>query len=103
MPKEPATQHKPADSPAAVANIGAGRGPRNIANTAAPITASTNAVPSVFAMFADFACASVTPLAALHALPNSTGEYHSAPRIMLDAPAASTANILISGIGAHPP
>src|SRR5262245_138440 len=99
MPNDPATQHNPADSPAAVANIGAGRGPRNMANTAAPITASTNAVPIVLAIFADCVCASVTPLAALHALPNSTGEYHRPPRIMLETPAASTAHIFISGMG----
>ena len=53
----------------------------------------------VLAMFADFACASVTPLAALHALPNSTGEYHSPPRIMLATPAASTAHMFIAGMG----
>ena len=43
----------------------------------------------------------VTPLAALQALPNSTGEYHSAPRTMLETPAASTAHAFISGMGAH--
>src|SRR5688572_2383808 len=99
MPNEPATQHKPADNPAAVANIGAGRGPRNIANTAAPIVASTNVVPSVCTGLAAFICASVTPLAALHALPNSTGEYHKPPRIKLESPAASTAHTFISGMG----
>src|SRR5678815_4641909 len=99
MPNDPATQQRPADAPAAVANPGAGRGPRNIAKTAAPTTASTNAVPMIFSMLADFACASVTPLAALHALPNSSGEYHSPPRIMLDRPAASTAHMFICGMG----
>src|SRR5512145_3040412 len=99
MPNDPATQHNPADNPAAVANPNAGFGPRNIAKTAAPITASTNAVPMIFAMFTDFACSSVTPLAALQALPNSTGEYHRPPRIMLETPAASTAHRFISGMG----
>src|SRR6185503_18627738 len=99
MPNDPATQHSPADNPAIVANSGSGRGPRNIANTAAPMIASTNAVPRTLAIFADFAWASVTPLAALQALPNSSGEYHRPPRIMLDTPAVSTAHRFISGMG----
>src|SRR5688572_19679540 len=99
MPNDPATQHSPADNPAAVATPNAGFGPRNIANTAAPTIASNAAVPMIFPMFADFCCASVTPLAALHALPNSIGEYHRPPNTMLETPAASTAHTFISGMG----
>src|SRR5688572_27884350 len=98
MPKDPATQHSPAAKPAAVANEGAGAGPRNAANTAAPINARTNVKPSVFAGFAAFALSSVTPDSRIHARAKSTGEYQTAPSTKLDKPAASTAHTFISGI-----
>src|SRR5688572_6112528 len=103
MPNDPATQHSPAANPAAVANAGAGLGPRNIANTAAPISASTNAVPSVFTGLAAFAFSSVVPDSRIQARANNTGEYHTAPSTMLAAPAASTAHtFIISSTGTSP-
>src|ERR1700741_3892100 len=98
MPNAPATQQRPAAKPAAVANPGAGAGPRNIANTAAPISASTRVTPSVFAGFAAFAFSSVVPDSRIHARANSTGEYHTAPSTRLDRPAANTAHTFTSGI-----
>src|SRR5262245_40488943 len=103
MPNDPATQQSPAAKPAAVANPGAGLGPRNAANTAAPISASTNAVPSVFAGLAALACSSVVPDSRIHTRANSTGEYQTAPRTMLDKPAASTAQTFIISSTVAPP
>src|SRR5688572_6596133 len=98
MPYDPATQHSPAAKPTESPNAGVAVGPRNIANTAAPISESRKASVMVRPMLADFAFSSVIPDSRIHAAPNNTGEYHKAPRIMLDRPAASTAQTLIGGI-----
>src|SRR5688500_3760731 len=95
MPNEPATQHSPAAKPAAAANPGAGLGPRNAANTAAPISANTKASPRVFAGFAALAFSSVIPDARIHGCANRTGEYQTAASTMLVIPAASTAQTFI--------
>src|SRR5262245_10657701 len=95
MPNEPATQLNPAAKPTAVAKPGAGFGPRNAANTAAPISASTNVAPSVFAGLAALAFSSVIPDSRIQTRANSTGEYHTAPSTRLEAPAASTAQTFI--------
>src|SRR5512145_46489 len=103
MPNEPATQLKPAAKPTAVATPGAGLGPRNAAKTAAPISASTNAVPRVFAGFTALALSSVIPDSRIQTRANSTGEYHTAPSTMLATPAASTAQtFIISSTAASP-
>src|SRR6185503_10051233 len=95
MPNDPATQQSPAAKPAAVAKAGAGLGPRNAANTAAPIRASTNAVPSVFAGFAALAFSCEITVSRIQTRANSAGEYHTAPSTMLETPAASTAQRFI--------
>src|SRR6185503_2108360 len=95
MPNDPATQQSPAAKPAAVANAGAGLGPRNAANTAEAISASTNAAPSVLTGLAALAFSSVIPDSRIHARANSAGEYHTAPSTMLVTPAASTAHTFI--------
>src|SRR5262245_7548542 len=103
MPNEPATQLNPAAKPTAVANPGLGLGPRNAANTAAPMSASTNVVPSVFAGFAALAFSSVILDSRIQTRANSTGEYHTAPKPKLEAPAASTAQtFIISGTAVSP-
>src|SRR5688572_4802786 len=98
MPNDPATQQSPAAKPVAAPNRGAGLGPRNAANTAAPISARTNVTPSVLAGLAARAFSSVTPDSRIHARAKSTGEYQTAPSTRLDKPAASTAHTFISGI-----
>src|SRR5512134_1479583 len=99
MPKLAATQQSPAAKPAAVAKPASGEGPRNIANTAAAISDSTNEPPKTTAGWPFCSWSSVRPLARCQAPRNIAFEYQSPPSTNADAAAATTASQLTSGIG----
>src|SRR3989337_1149425 len=71
MPNEAATQHRPADAPAAMAGPRPNSRPRNIANTNAAIRLSRNDRPNIMAKLPLAACSSGSPAARFHGLAHS--------------------------------
>src|SRR5689334_20856524 len=98
MPNDAATQHRPAEKPAATAGPRPKLRPRNIAKTAAATKLSTNASPKIMPMLPLFACSSDRPAADCHDFANSAGEYHRPPSTSELTAHSKTAIQFTSGI-----